>query len=96
MVRQIQGAGTAVVSWCANPDCRRELRYFREGKIYAFLMSPAVGHRRLEHFWLCGECCKTMRLICVDHREVRIVHRAPAGNVETLSEPQPDRRPLVP
>ena len=74
-----------MVSWCANPDCRRELRYFREGKIYAFLMSSASGHRRLEHFWLCGECFKTMSLVCANHREVKILHRPASPPVEPAS-----------
>jgi hypothetical protein len=81
------GAGIVMVSWCANPDCRRELRYFREGKIYAFLMLPATGNRRLEHFWLCGECSKTMNLVCADHREVRLLHRPASASLEAVVEP---------
>ena len=67
-----------MVSQCANPDCRRELHYLRDGKIYQFVLSPKTGGKRLEHFWLCGECFKTMILICVDQSEVKIVGRADA------------------
>jgi hypothetical protein len=62
-----------MVSQCANPDCRRELRYLRDGKIYHFVLSPKTGSKRLEHFWLCGDCSKTMILICVNQSEVKIV-----------------------
>ena len=65
-----------MVSQCANPDCSRELNYLRDGKIYQFVLSPKTGSRRLEHFWLCGECSKTMILICVDQSEVKTVGKA--------------------
>jgi hypothetical protein len=64
-----------MVSQCANPDCRRELHYLRDGKIYQFVLSPKTGGKRLEHFWLCGECSKTMILICVNQSEVKTVGR---------------------
>jgi hypothetical protein len=62
-----------MVSQCANTDCRRELHYLRDGKIYQFVLSPKKGGKRLEHFWLCCECSKTMVLICVDRSEVKPV-----------------------
>jgi hypothetical protein len=62
-----------MISQCANPDCRRELHYLRDGKIYQFVFSSQTGNKRLEHFWLCGECSKTMILICVDQSEVKTV-----------------------
>jgi len=72
-LRGKNGAGNAVVSQCANPDCRRELHYLRDGKIYQFVLSPETGSKRLEHFWLCGECSKTMILIRVDQSKVKTV-----------------------
>ena len=71
-----------MVSHCANPDCRRELRYLRDGKIYQFVLSPRTGSKRLEHFWLCGECFKNMTLICVNQSEVK------TGVSGKLREPQ--------
>jgi hypothetical protein len=62
-----------MVSQCANPDCRRELHYLRDGKIYQFVLSPKTGSKRLEHFWLCGECSKTMIPIRVDQSKVKTV-----------------------
>ena len=57
----------------ANPDCCRELHYLRDGKIYQFVLSPKTGSKRLEHFWLCGKCSKTMILICVGQSEAKTV-----------------------
>ena len=62
-----------MITQCANPDCRRELHYLRDGKIYQFVLSAKVGSERLEHFWLCGECSKSMILICVNKSEVKTV-----------------------
>jgi hypothetical protein len=64
-----------MVSQCANPDCRRELRYLRDGKIYAFATSSGNGSKSLEHFWLCGECSKSMTLTCLKQSEVKTVRR---------------------
>src|ERR1700676_4777351 len=65
---------SVMVSQCANPDCRRELRYLRDGKIYIFAMSTGNGSKSLEHFWLCGECSKSMTLTCL--KAVRSEDRA--------------------
>lgn len=64
-----------MIGQCANPECGRELRYLRSGKIYLFEVSAKTGGRRREHFWLCGECSDRMALICVNQSEVRAVHR---------------------
>ena len=49
---------------CANPKCAKPLHYLREGRIFVFDAESDSGKpiRRMEHFWLCGECSKTMRL----------------------------------
>ena len=65
-----------MISQRANPDCRRELRYLRDGNIYKFVLPSKTGSRRLEHFWLCGERSKTMILIRVDQSEVKTVGKA--------------------
>ena len=64
-----------MVSQCANPDCRRELRYLRDGKIYTFATSAGNGSKSLEHFWLSGECSKGMTLTCLKQSEVKTVRR---------------------
>jgi hypothetical protein len=60
-----------MVSQCANPDCGRELRYLRDGKVYRFVLSTKNGGKRLEYFWLCGECSRTMLMTCVNQSEVK-------------------------
>ena len=62
-----------MVSQCANPNCKLERRYLRDGKIYAVHLFTGTKHTRLEHFWLCGECSKRMILTCVNHSEVKTV-----------------------
>ena len=57
-----------MVSNCANPKCARPLHYLREGKIFIFdsadRIEPKTGKRshRLEHYWLCGDCCRILTL----------------------------------
>lgn len=53
-----------MVNNCANPNCAKPLHYLREGRIFVFDAesdSEKPVHR-MEHFWLCGACCQTMRL----------------------------------
>ena len=55
-----------MVSNCANPKCAKPLHYLREGRIFVFEVPTGVEGpggkrmRRLEHYWLCGECAQTM------------------------------------
>lgn len=69
-----------MVSNCANPLCGKPLVYLRDGQIYIFDVSsgpPDVKgrrQRRLEHYWLCGACSKTMTLVN-DTQGVRVVLR---------------------
>jgi hypothetical protein len=57
-----------MLSKCANPDCTTTLHYLREGKVFKLEMSagsPGEGRkpvRRVEHFWLCGECSQKLTL----------------------------------
>ena len=64
-----------MISQCANPACRRELRYLRDGKVYRFVLSTKAGSKRTEHFWLCGECSKSMILTCVNQSDVKAVRQ---------------------
>lgn len=58
----------SMLDHCANPQCAKPLRYLREGRIFVFdsLSSGPDGNARrahkLEHFWLCGTCSKTLFL----------------------------------
>ncbi|HTW44178.1 MAG TPA: hypothetical protein VMD58_01415 [Acidobacteriaceae bacterium] len=54
-----------MVKHCANPNCGKPLRYLREGRIFVFETKEndnGESIRRMEHFWLCGTCSKTLRL----------------------------------
>ena len=43
---------------CFNPECHRELRYLRTGRVVRIARNNA-GNVRVEHFWLCGECYRS-------------------------------------
>jgi hypothetical protein len=64
-----------MVSQCANPDCRRELYFLRDGKIYLFDVPVKSGGRRTEYYWLCGECSRNMVVTCVNQSEIKTVLR---------------------
>jgi hypothetical protein len=53
-----------MVNNCANPTCAKPLHYLREGRIFVFDADSGSDKpiHRMEHFWLCGVCCQTMRL----------------------------------
>ena len=56
---------------CANPACKAPFRYFRSGTIYLLDQRDRATTRlrtlntrdRIEYFWLCGECSRTLRLV---------------------------------
>jgi hypothetical protein len=52
-----------MLSKCANPDCTKTLRYLREGKVFKIDSAGKKTPRKVEHFWLCGDCSRTMTLI---------------------------------
>ena len=44
-----------MISQCMNPDCRKELRYLRNGRVIR--TTQRIGAEvQVEHFWLCGSC----------------------------------------
>lgn len=66
-----------MLSKCANPECSEPFQYLRSGKLFLLpvdSVSPNGGpagpqlvegqrsQRKVEHFWLCGSCIKTMTL----------------------------------
>jgi len=60
-----------MLSKCANPACSTPFRYLREGKLFEFdtYHEPGSGKaskmsiRRVEFFWLCGECSTQLTVI---------------------------------
>lgn len=54
-----------MVKNCANPQCAKPLHYLREGRVFVFEAKVSSEHgsmHQLEHYWLCGECSRTLRL----------------------------------
>jgi hypothetical protein len=54
-----------MVNSCANPKCAKPLHYLREGRIFVFEAEESNGAEsvhHINHFWLCGDCSRTMRL----------------------------------
>ncbi len=59
-----------MLSKCANPDCSAPFHYLREGKLFQIeagdngpqLVSDKRPARKIEYFWLCGNCADTMTL----------------------------------
>jgi len=79
-----------MVKNCANPKCAKPLHYLREGRIFVFDAGSASDEpiHRMEHFWLCGECSKTMRLVKTD-QGVRTVMKRNLRVQETMGISQP-------
>jgi hypothetical protein len=47
-----------MITKCLNPDCRKELRYLRGGRVVR-VIRQAGGVPEIEHFWLCESCCRS-------------------------------------
>lgn len=79
-----------MVKNCANPKCAKPLHYLREGRIFVFDVESDSNKpiHRLEHFWLCGECSKTMRLVKTE-QGVRTVVTADLYVQERVEARQP-------
>jgi hypothetical protein len=63
-----------MIAKCANPSCSAPFHYLREGRLFRIELPPAhtsqpavIGvpkpSRRVEHFWLCGDCSSTLTLV---------------------------------
>jgi hypothetical protein len=86
-----------MLSKCANPLCAAPFRYLHEGRIFNFEIEVAsvdsgeMPMLRIEHFWLCGRCIQTLRIV-LDHGVVttRPLHlELPEGTTEEKLEPEP-------
>jgi hypothetical protein len=84
-----------MVNNCANPKCGKPLHYLREGRIFVFDLPEevsAVGgkkKRRIEHFWLCGECSRTMEMLqSKDRVQVFLSQKSRLGLQMTAAEQQ--------
>jgi hypothetical protein len=64
-----------MLSKCANPSCSALFLYLHQGKLFRMETSVGPGNeaganpaetrkpvRKLEYFWLCQECCRSLTL----------------------------------
>ncbi len=87
---------------CANPDCHRSLASFSEGRLFQFeIVAISVSAndenkqdfdelpiREKTHFWLCGPCSITMRLILKPIEGLRVIPLE--STIETATDPSSD------
>ena len=78
-----------MVNHCANPECSKPLHYLREGEIFAFEVfektsSNSASTRRVEHYWLCGECSQKLLLQRTQDAELKLIPRKHTQNVRPL------------
>ena len=52
----------SMVDVCYNPECKKELRYLREGRVVRIIHGDG-DEARLEHFWLCGHCSQIYEFV---------------------------------
>jgi len=60
-----------MLSKCANPTCSNPFRYLREGRLFEIESNQPVQTpssvskpvRRIEFFWLCGECSAELTVV---------------------------------
>jgi hypothetical protein len=67
-----------MVNHCANPACKKQLHYLRDGKVFLFSAKKSSENssklpNRLEHYWLCGKCAKQWTLSMDGNAEVKLV-----------------------
>jgi hypothetical protein len=68
-----------MVNSCANPSCRKTLRYLRDGVVYLFAAQRhAHGENSphtQEHFWLCGACAEHWTLRPDASNQVQLIRK---------------------
>jgi hypothetical protein len=66
---------------CANPKCAKPLHYLREGRIFVFDVTGEgeTVPRRLEHYWLCGQCSVQFLIEREKGSDMRLVPRHSVG-----------------
>jgi hypothetical protein len=83
---------------CANPACLNPFRKLSEGKLFLVespgpSLDPRVrgwdegGFRRIEHFWLCGDCAAVLTLSFERGKGIVPVPLNPARKRPTASVP---------
>ena len=71
-----------MISKCANPNCGTPFRYFRDGKLFHIEVANPVdveakqgkkASRKVENFWLCGECSSSFTLTVERQKGVVVI-----------------------
>jgi hypothetical protein len=69
-----------MLSKCANPACSTPFRYLRDGKLFEIDITSTdttadakKSSRRIEFFWLCGDCSTELTLVKDHEQGVRTV-----------------------
>jgi hypothetical protein len=70
-----------MISQCMNPECHKELRYLRDGRVIR-TMHRSAGQVKVEHFWLCGDCHIDYDFLLAKDGRVSLIRRP--GFVETV------------
>jgi hypothetical protein len=74
-----------MLSSCLNPGCKARFRYLYDGRIFTMerLVTSPDGpnsERIIEHFWLCGRCSKSMKVVVEDGVAVAVpIHSERVG-----------------
>jgi hypothetical protein len=80
---------------CANPKCAKPLHYLREGRVFVFEVPDPTARksvdgkraRRLEHYWLCGDCSQTLMLELTVETGISLVPKPSLRVRRTVSMP---------
>ncbi len=80
-----------MVNACANPACKKALRYLRDGVVYLFSNqktseSSAKTLQPTEHFWLCGACAEHWMLKVDGENQVQMIRKSKRKNSIPVTE----------
>ncbi len=54
---------------CLNPSCKTPFHHLNEGRVFSIERIISTGGEpcyRIEHFWLCGPCSLTLKVVVED------------------------------
>lgn len=74
---------------CANPECNARFRYLHEGRLFIVDRSDglqrgpfpelSIGEtQRLDYYWLCGTCSRSMSVVWDREAQVHVLPTARA------------------
>lgn len=75
------GKKNPMISECFNPDCRKKLDYLRSGQVVRVVHQNGAK-AEIEHFWLCGDCCRFSDLRFLANGSLTLSRFPPKKTVE--------------